>query len=174
MRARIGNQAAALQAYGRETAPLREMAGLVESGDSANVEARAAREYWGRLLPKFVREDKGGLRNMLLNDGYAVVRAGVARVLVAYGLLPAFGVHHESAVNAFNLADDLLELRIPAKAATYSNRIAARLASSRRSVLVMSQGGSPDQASVRCLDQYCSKVSINDSSYRTLIASIAA
>jgi CRISPR-associated protein Cas1 len=109
VRAKIGNQAAALEGCGREPAPLRQMAGLVDSGDPANVEARAAREYWGRLFPRFVREDDGDLRNMLLNYGYAVVRAAVARALVAHGLLPAFGVHHDNAANAFNLADDLVE-----------------------------------------------------------------
>lgn len=109
VRAKIDNQAAALEACGHVPAPLREMAGLVASGDPTNVEARAAREYWGRLFPRFIREDDGDLRNMLLNYGYAVVRAGVARALVAYGLLPALGVHHNSASNAFNLADDLVE-----------------------------------------------------------------
>lgn len=109
VRAKIGNQAAALELCGRAAAPLREMAMLVESGDPGNVEARAARDYWGRLFPRFVREDDGDARNMLLNYGYAVLRAGVARALVAHGLLPAFGVHHDSAANAFNLADDLVE-----------------------------------------------------------------
>lgn len=46
---------------------------------------------------------------MCLNYGYAVMRAGIARALVAYGLLPALGLHHASATNAFNLADDLIE-----------------------------------------------------------------
>jgi CRISPR-associated protein Cas1 len=109
VRAKISNQAATLESCGRASAPLHEMATLVESGDPANVEARAAREYWGRLFPLFVRENSGDLRNMMLNYGYAVVRAAVARALVAHGLLPAFGVHHDSASNAFNLADDLVE-----------------------------------------------------------------
>lgn len=46
---------------------------------------------------------------MLLNYGYAVVRAAVARGLVAAGLLPALGIGHASAANAFNLADDMVE-----------------------------------------------------------------
>lgn len=109
VRAKIGNQAAALEACGRTAGPLRAMAGLVDSGDTANVEARAAREYWGRLFPAFVRENGDDLRNMLLNYGYAVVRAGVARAVVAHGLLPSLGLHHDSAANGFNLADDLVE-----------------------------------------------------------------
>jgi CRISP-associated protein Cas1 len=48
-------------------------------------------------------------RNKLLNYGYAVVRAGIARALVAAGLVPALGLAHQGAANAFNLADDLFE-----------------------------------------------------------------
>ncbi len=110
IRAKIDNQAAALASVGRGGATsLREMARLVGSGDPANVEARAARYYWGQLWPEFRREDGGDKRNKLLNYGYAVVRAGVARSLVAAGLLPAFGLKHASVTNAFNLADDIVE-----------------------------------------------------------------
>jgi CRISPR-associated protein Cas1 len=107
---KIENQAAALVALERGgAATLREMARHVGSGDPGNVEARAARYYWGQLWPEFRREDEGDRRNKLLNYGYAIVRSGVARALVASGLLPAFGVGHESAANAFNLADDVVE-----------------------------------------------------------------
>jgi CRISPR-associated protein Cas1 len=107
---KIENQAAALDRLGREGgSTLREMARLVGSGDPDNVEARAARHYWARLWPEFVRNDEGDTRNGGLNYGYAVMRALVARGLAAAGLLPAIGVHHASAANAFNLADDLLE-----------------------------------------------------------------
>ena len=110
VRAKILNQAAALAALGRDCAqPLREMARRVGSGDPANTEARAARHYWGQLFAEFRREDTADRRNMLLNYGYAVVRSGVARALVAAGFLPALGLSHASASNAFNLADDLVE-----------------------------------------------------------------
>lgn len=109
VRAKIGNQAAHLVRIGREAAPLPEMAGLVGSGDAENIEARAAREYWRRLFPAFVRDDDTDFRNGLLNYGYAVVRAAVARAVVAAGLLPSVGLHHAGAANAFNLADDLVE-----------------------------------------------------------------
>jgi CRISPR-associated protein Cas1 len=110
VQAKIENQAAALAACGRFGGDgLRAMAGLVGSGDPDNVEARAAREYWGRLFDGFRREDEGDRRNMALNYGYAVVRAAIARALVAGGLLPCFGLRHASVSNAFNLADDLLE-----------------------------------------------------------------
>jgi CRISPR-associated protein Cas1 len=92
---------------------LREMTGHVKSGDPGNVEARAARFYWQRLFVDFRRQDSEDLRNAMLNYGYAILRAGVARGLVAAGLLPAFGIHHAGAQNAFNLADDLLEVLRP-------------------------------------------------------------
>ena len=47
--------------------------------------------------------------NALLNYGYAVVRAAVARAVVAAGLIPSLGVHHRHRNNPFCLADDLLE-----------------------------------------------------------------
>jgi CRISPR-associated protein Cas1 len=110
VRTKILNQAAALDALGCSgAAPLREMARHVGSGDPDNVEARAARDYWSKLWPEFRRDDDGDRRNKLLNYGYAVVRSGVARALVASGLLPAFGLMHASATNAFNLADDVVE-----------------------------------------------------------------
>jgi len=61
------------------------------------------------LFDGFTRENDSDLRNALLNYGYAVMRAALARALTAYGLLSAFGLHHASATNAFNLADDMIE-----------------------------------------------------------------
>lgn len=110
IRCKIANQAAALDLVGRPGGhTLREISRRVASGDPGNVEAQAARYYWGQLWADFRREDEGDRRNMLLNYGYAVVRAGVARALVASGLLPAFGLKHASVSNALNLADDMVE-----------------------------------------------------------------
>jgi CRISP-associated protein Cas1 len=109
VQAKIGNQAAMLEACGQNASALMGMTRLVGSGDPDNTEARAARAYWPRLFIDFIREDANDKRNALLNYGYAVIRSGVARALVASGLLPAFGVNHASITNAFNLADDLVE-----------------------------------------------------------------
>lgn len=110
VRAKIVNQAAALSLGGHaDAATLREMARHVEPGDPGNVEARAARFYWSRLFSGFVRDDEADRRNKLLNYGYAVVRAGVARGLVGAGFIPALGLKHDGAANAFNLADDMVE-----------------------------------------------------------------
>jgi CRISP-associated protein Cas1 len=109
VQAKIANQAAALGRCGRDSRALKAMARQVGSGDPDNTEARAARQYWGQLFQDFVRENGADLRNMLLNYGYAVVRSALARASVAFGLLPALGLHHASVTNAFNLADDLVE-----------------------------------------------------------------
>jgi CRISPR-associated protein Cas1 len=110
VRAKIENQAAALDSVASSgSRTLREIARRVGSGDQANLEAQAARYYWSQFWTAFRRKDDQDHRNMLLNYGYAVVRSGVARALVASGLLPAFGLKHASVSNAFNLADDLVE-----------------------------------------------------------------
>jgi len=109
VQAKIRNQAACLQACGRDGQALVAMAERVGSGDPDNVEARAARAYWQTLFSGFTRENEADLRNAMLNYGYAVIRAAVARGLVAAGLLPAFGIGHASQSNAYNLADDIVE-----------------------------------------------------------------
>lgn len=83
----------------------------VRSGDPRNVEAQAARVYWANWLwqEEFRRDPNGAGLNPFLNYGYAVVRAAVARAIVAAGLLPSLGIHHRHRANAFCLADDLME-----------------------------------------------------------------
>jgi CRISPR-associated protein Cas1 len=109
VRAKIENQAAVLRHIGSDDAnALSAMAGRVGSGDPGNLEAQAARAYWQHLFEGFRRHDEDR-RNGLLNYGYAVVRAALARACAASGLLPAFGIHHRSRSNPFNLVDDLLE-----------------------------------------------------------------
>ena len=125
--AKIDNQAEHLRRAGRPGADgVAASARHVGSGDPDNIEARAARDYWSALFDNFVRDDDGDLRNKLLNYGYAVMRAGVARALVAYGLLPCVGLHHASTTNAFNLADDLLEPFRPFIDAVARERVAGR------------------------------------------------
>jgi CRISPR-associated protein Cas1 len=110
VRQKILNQADVLARVGAAGASeLREMSRWAKSGDPDNVEARAARFYWQNLFPEFRRQDESDRRNALLNYGYAVVRAAIARGLVGHGFIPAFGLHHDSVQNAFNLADDLIE-----------------------------------------------------------------
>lgn len=108
--AKIRNQAGLLDQLDRPAAKaLSAMAARVVSGDPDNIEAQAARAYWSALFRGFARGDGEDRRNALLNYGYAILRAAIARACAASGLLPAFGIHHASKTNGFNLADDLIE-----------------------------------------------------------------
>lgn len=113
--AKITNQAECLKtARGEESARrLFALASKVNSGDPENIEAQAARDYWPKLFgPDFRRHGPDAI-NAALNYGYAILRAFIARSQVAYGLLPCFGFHHASELNAFNLTDDVMEVLRP-------------------------------------------------------------
>lgn len=108
--AKVRMQAAALAAIGQPDAPLLMMARKVQSGDSTNIEAQAARAYWPLLMgPDFRRDTGGEGLNAALNYGYTVLRAATARAVVAAGLNPTIGLFHSNRGNAFALADDLME-----------------------------------------------------------------
>ncbi|MCL2133136.1 MAG: type II CRISPR-associated endonuclease Cas1 [Bacteroidales bacterium] len=113
VQAKIENQAAVLKIC--RSAEVRNMLKWVEevrSGDADNMEARAAAYYWRNLFPDiegFVRGREEMPPNNLLNYGYAILRAVVARALVASGLLPTLGIHHHNRYNAYCLADDIME-----------------------------------------------------------------
>lgn len=111
VRAKIQMQAQALEALHGDSAGLRPLVPLVRSGDPENVEARAARRYWPLLFAdeSFRRDWEAVNQNRLLNYGYAVLRAIVARALCAAGLHPTLGLHHHNQYSAFCLADDLME-----------------------------------------------------------------
>lgn len=112
IKAKIENQAAVLKEYsGVETKCMNVWAADVKSGDSNNLEARAAAYYWKNLfqIEGFTRDREGIPPNNLLNYGYAILRAVVARGLVASGLLPTLGIHHHNRYNAYCLADDVME-----------------------------------------------------------------
>lgn len=94
---------------------MQRWAAAVKSGDSTNREARAAAYYWSHLfrevpnLKEFSRDREGIPPNSLLNYGYAILRAVVARGLVGSGLLPTLGLFHRNKYNAYCLADDVME-----------------------------------------------------------------
>lgn len=81
----------------------------VKSGDSTNVESSSAKLYFEYLFAPFNRRDEEDWRNKALNYGYSLIRGAIARSLVSYGLIPSFGIHHKNQLNAFNLADDIIE-----------------------------------------------------------------
>jgi CRISPR-associated protein Cas1 len=93
-----------------EAKNLLRLAGSVLSNDSKNNEAQAARLYFSLLFGQgFLRHADGGFPNNALNYAYAVLRASMARAIVATGLLPTFGIFHHNKYNPFCLADDLME-----------------------------------------------------------------
>lgn len=113
IRMKIQNQAAVLyKCTGEEMKCMKIWADDVRSGDPDNLEARAAAFYWKNLfagIEGFTREREGIPPNNLLNYGYAILRAVVARGLVTSGLLPTLGIHHHNRYNAYCLADDIME-----------------------------------------------------------------
>lgn len=110
VRAKIENQALCLQALGIGNAQrLLNLVKKVQSGDIGNCEASSARFYFGDLFEDFSRQNDEDFRNEQLNYAYALLRGCVARSLVGAGLLPFLGIHHANKLNAYNLADDMME-----------------------------------------------------------------
>ena len=108
--AKIRNQAALLDKLGKDGSVLRPYWQNVKSGDADNREGIAAKIYWDALFgDDFVRTRVGSTPNEMLNYGYTVLRAAVARSLMGSGLFPAFGVYHRNRYNSFPLADDIME-----------------------------------------------------------------
>jgi CRISPR-associated protein Cas1 len=110
VRAKLEQQAAALEAAGAPTIQLLALSTKVRSGDPENLEAQGARRYWTLLFGDAFRRDQnaGGI-NGLLNYGYTVLRAATARAVIAAGLHPSIGLHHSHDNNAMRLVDDIME-----------------------------------------------------------------
>ncbi|MBO4417525.1 MAG: type II CRISPR-associated endonuclease Cas1 [Bacteroidales bacterium] len=113
VQAKIRNQAAVLKyVTGNDARNMLIWAADVKSGDNGNLEARAAAFYWKNIFPNiadFSRDRYNPAPNNLLNYGYAILRAIIARSLVGSGLLPTMGIHHHNRYNAYCLADDIME-----------------------------------------------------------------
>lgn len=111
--AKIHNQAMALRQLNLDQA-LNMLAWekKVRSGDPDNFEATAAVYYWKTYLASFpgvTRRRDGDEPNSMLNYGYAILRAIIARALVAAGMHPTLGIHHRNKYNPYCLADDIME-----------------------------------------------------------------
>ena len=116
IKAKISNQARVLSVCSQvEVGCMQRWGEDVKSGDTGNLEARAAAYYWKNFfspfpaLRDFTRDRDGTPPNNLLNYGYAILRAVVARALVTSGMLPTLGIHHHNRYNAYCLADDIME-----------------------------------------------------------------
>lgn len=112
VKAKIANQAAVLDKWTQPSLYLKNLVQQVKSGDTGNNEAKAALYYWNNLFPpawQFFRKREGPPPNNLLNYGYAILRAAMARAITGAGLLPTFGIFHRNRYNAYCLADDIME-----------------------------------------------------------------
>ena len=109
--AKIANQALHLKSRGKYSLKLERWSKAVKSGDTQNHEAISAAHYFQNLfdIEGFSRNQKGIAPNNLLNYGYAILRAVVARAIVSSGMLPSVGIFHHNKYNAFSLADDVME-----------------------------------------------------------------
>lgn len=138
IKTKIDNQASVLNdCVGEEMKCMRVWANEVRSGDPDNLEARAAAYYWKSLfgyIEGFSRDREGIPPNNLLNYGYAILRAIVARGLVTSGLLPTLGIHHHNRYNAYCLADDIMEPYRP-----YVDRLVYQLVQSYGSELELTK-----------------------------------
>ncbi|MCL2369538.1 MAG: type II CRISPR-associated endonuclease Cas1 [Alphaproteobacteria bacterium] len=106
---KVKNQSRVLDTLGINN-PIKSLSDKVQSGDTGGIEARAARAYFPALFGKdFLRRHTAPGINSFLNYGYAIIRATLARQVVAAGLNPSFGIQHHNALNPFCLVDDLIE-----------------------------------------------------------------
>ena len=110
VKAKLNNQANLLDIFGLNSVDvLKNLANKVLLNDKDNKEAYGARIYFlSAFGDEFARRD-GGFINSMLNFGYSLVRSKIARTIAAKGLMPQIGIYHDSFLNNFNLADDMIE-----------------------------------------------------------------
>ncbi|MCK9161970.1 MAG: type II CRISPR-associated endonuclease Cas1 [Arcobacter butzleri] len=107
---KVENQSSVLKIFNKNEKYLDSLLPRVKSNDKEYIESTAAAYYFKELFgDDFTRKKINDGRNIALNFGYTVFRSSICRYIIAYGLNPAFGIHHSNELNAFNLADDLLE-----------------------------------------------------------------
>lgn len=152
---KINNQAALLRIRRAENKYLLNLSSTVKSGDSSNNEAKAALYYWKHIFPDFLefkRERFGLPPNNLLNYGYAILRAIVARSLVASGLLPTLGIFHKNQYNAYCLADDIMEPYRP-----FVDKIVCEIVSMNGKYLEMTPSMKKHMLSIPVMDVFIEK-----------------
>ncbi|NMA75358.1 MAG: type II CRISPR-associated endonuclease Cas1 [Bacteroidales bacterium] len=112
---KLENQARCLELIhkGEDAEKVYAISRSVESGDRTNREAYGAKVYFELLFGKGFQRREENIYNICLNYGYSLIRSLVARALIRYGFTPSYGVFHDSKTNAFNLADDFMEVLRP-------------------------------------------------------------
>lgn len=107
---KIKNQGKLLQKLHGDDFHLLKLSEKVNSGDTENIEGRAAAIYWKNIFSvPFIRDRENDDNNLLLNYGYAILRAMTARACCGAGLHPTLGINHHNRYNSYCLADDLME-----------------------------------------------------------------
>ena len=109
---KLKNQALVLKESGlvQEAKDLLFLSDEVLSGDSTNREAVGARIYFSSLFGEsFTRGNPDIEVNGLLNYGYTILRALVARTVSGLGLYSGFSIFHSNRKNPYALVDDLME-----------------------------------------------------------------
>jgi CRISPR-associated protein Cas1 len=107
---KIRNQASTLRLIGKSNSYLLNLINRVRSGDANHIESQAAGWYFAELFGRIFSRQEDNIINAALNYGYAIFRGAISRGLVAHGLNPQLGFFHNNEQNAFNLADDLIEV----------------------------------------------------------------
>ncbi len=116
----------------------------VKSGDSTNMEAVAASQYFKLLFGKNFTRVQENTTNAMLNYGYAILRSTISKFLVVYGYEPSLGLFHKSTLNSFNLSDDIIEAYRPIV-----------------DLFVKRYGDEPDELSVAIKAQLVNLLSVN-------------
>lgn len=107
--AKLKNQVSVVELLNKNANVLQDELDKIELNDITNREAVVARKYFPLLFgTDFSRSDFTPV-NAALNYGYSILLSMVDRVIVAQGYLTCFGIHHDSAGNAYNLGSDLME-----------------------------------------------------------------
>jgi len=107
---KITNQLQVAKERNWDNLRLERLSKTVQIMDKGNHEAQASRLYFDAIFPEsFIRNVEGGYENILLNYGYSLIRAAMARALVGAGLMLNPGIFHKNQYNPFPLADDMME-----------------------------------------------------------------
>ena len=109
---KIENSIRVLEMTSKEEFPISKLTSYLDEiidGDIKNREGLSAKMYFRSLFGnEFIRFYDDGV-NAALNYGYTIVASAIIRNLAVFGLNTYLGIHHNSKINNFNLAYDLLE-----------------------------------------------------------------
>ncbi len=108
---KINKQAHALRIVGNIDAAnqVNQYAENIQSGDSTNREAHAAKVYFNAIMGHTFSRKESSRINEALNYGYTLILSAVCRVIVSAGYMTQLGIFHHSVFNQFNLGSDIME-----------------------------------------------------------------